>query len=608
MNAAHRCRMPNTHGFRSKALHVVAYSAALLFVPAVVAGFSLSTKLSNVPSMTAPAYAGELPDTRIADPARKTAVVLSSAFGAEITDMLPTFDILATSGAFNVYTVAPERTVLPLTNSMSNATGLDFIPDLSYADYESQIAKAPDLIAIPYLPNYSLERDRAVVDWIRAHFGPNTTILTICAGTEVLADTGLLEGRAATTNTGWFEKLELRVPTATWVRNVRYVDDGNIISSTNLASGIDATLHTVERLVSRAAAEDTARRLGYRHLRALDDPRSPAVSSMSVVLPVALNGAFTPGQQSVGVLLYDGMDELGLAGLIDPYTISLIAHVVTTAPERTVVHSKHGVALLPRYDFRTTPPLDRVLIAAGRPEEQRQQVMANWSRVQPSRPVEDLFQNAGTSETAYDATIRDLAHHQNNILARAVGQSQYYPIDDSEFVDFGFPVTQVLGALALSLMGAGIVFALIHLPKRRLQHAVVASLMVVSLTGCMQVDSVKNTDKDLSTDQLSAHQLFHVGFSASPTPPPVDQLHTWSLRVMTPDGRPVEHAAVAVRGDMPEHGHGLPTQPRMTSEVSPGTYIVEGMKFQMGGWWVVDFDITDTDGQADTVRFNLILQ
>ncbi len=77
---------------------------------------------------------------------------------------------------------------------------------------------------------------------------------------------------------------------------------------------------------------------------------------------------------------------------------------------------------------------------------------------------------------------------------------------------------------------------------------------------------------------------------------------------MTPDGRPVEHAAVAVRGDMPEHGHGLPTQPRMTSEVSPGTYIVEGMKFQMGGWWVVDFDITDTDGHTDAVRFNLILQ
>ena len=124
------------------------------------------------------------------------------------------------------------------------------------------MGSAPDLIAIPYLPNYSLERDLAVVDWIRAHTGPNTTILAICAGTEVLADTGLLEGRTATTNTGWMEKLELRVPTATWVRNVRYVDDGNIISSTNLASGIDATLHTVERLAGRPAAETAARGIG----------------------------------------------------------------------------------------------------------------------------------------------------------------------------------------------------------------------------------------------------------------------------------------------------------------------------------------------------------
>src|SRR5207248_6204766 len=137
------------------------------------------------PPMTPPAYTSDVPAMRLPDVNKKTAVVLSSALGAEITDTLPTFDILASSGAFNVYTVAPERTVLPLTNSMSNATGVDFIPDLSYADYESQIGSAPDLIAIPYLPNYSLERDLAVVDWIRAHIGPNTTILTICAGTEV---------------------------------------------------------------------------------------------------------------------------------------------------------------------------------------------------------------------------------------------------------------------------------------------------------------------------------------------------------------------------------------------------------------------------------------
>ena len=140
-----------------------------------------------------------------------------------------------------------------------------------------------------------------------------------------------------------------------------------------------------------------------------------------------------------------------------------------------------------------------------------------------------------------------------------------------------------------------------------LARALVGSLLVLSLTGCVPLDDGKHADKDLSTQQLSTHQLFQVGYTASLTPTPVDQLHTWTLQVSRPNGHPVEHAAVTVHGDMPEHGHGLPTQPRVTRESSPGIYTVEGMKFQMTGWWVVDFDITDGDGQADTVRFNLLL-
>jgi hypothetical protein len=57
---------------------------------------------------------------------------------------------------------------------------------------------------------------------------------------------------------------------------------------------------------------------------------------------------------------------------------------------------------------------------------------------------------------------------------------------------------------------------------------------------------------------------------------------------------------------MPQHGHGLPTRPQVTRALGDGTYLVEGMKFQMGGWWVVDFTI-EVNGQSDSVRFNLAL-
>jgi len=86
----------------------------------------------------------------------------------------------------------------------------------------------------------------------------------------------------------------------------------------------------------------------------------------------------------------------------------------------------------------------------------------------------------------------------------------------------------------------------------------------------------------------------------------IDTLHSWTLHLETVDGKPVENATITVHGDMPGHGHGLPTKP-IVSERSNGDYLVEGMKFQMTGWWYVDFGISGSKG-SDTVRFNFILK
>jgi hypothetical protein len=58
---------------------------------------------------------------------------------------------------------------------------------------------------------------------------------------------------------------------------------------------------------------------------------------------------------------------------------------------------------------------------------------------------------------------------------------------------------------------------------------------------------------------------------------------------------------------MPEHGHGMPTQPEVTQELSGGEYLVEGMKFSMPGWWVMKFHIKTID-KEDHATFNLLLK
>jgi hypothetical protein len=86
----------------------------------------------------------------------------------------------------------------------------------------------------------------------------------------------------------------------------------------------------------------------------------------------------------------------------------------------------------------------------------------------------------------------------------------------------------------------------------------------------------------------------------------IGQLHGWRLDVQDREANGVAGAEITVDGGMPQHGHGLPTRPRVTKDLGGGAYEVEGMRFNMGGWWVVRFHIRSTAGD-DTVTFNIRL-
>jgi hypothetical protein len=114
-------------------------------------------------------------------------------------------------------------------------------------------------------------------------------------------------------------------------------------------------------------------------------------------------------------------------------------------------------------------------------------------------------------------------------------------------------------------------------------------------------------DLDTSTELISDQGLFRVAYRPQSGSIAVNQIHSWVLHVETADGQPVEDAEIRVEGDMPQHGHGLPTVPQVTENLGGGDYLVEGMKFHMPGWWFAEFDITSGE-QTDHVAFNFILK
>jgi len=86
-------------------------------------------------------------------------------------------------------------------------------------------------------------------------------LLSICSGVFVLAASGLLNGRKATTHWRYTEMLKARFPDITVVEDVLYQDEGEILTSAGSAAGIDLCLHVVRRDYGMEAANHVARRL-----------------------------------------------------------------------------------------------------------------------------------------------------------------------------------------------------------------------------------------------------------------------------------------------------------------------------------------------------------
>ena len=122
------------------------------------------------------------------------------------------------------------------------------------------------------------------------------------------------------------------------------------------------------------------------------------------------------------------------------------------------------------------------------------------------------------------------------------------------------------------------------------------------LAGCMTPPE----GLDLSLDKPAAAGTYRVTLVPPAKQPAINQMHSWQVKLATPDGAAVRNATFKVDGGMPQHGHGLPTQPRVTREIEPGTYALDGMKFSMTGWWEIKLAVAAAPG-ADKVTFNTVV-
>jgi len=137
-------------------------------------------------------------------------------------------------------------------------------------------------------------------------------------------------------------------------------------------------------------------------------------------------------------------------------------------------------------------------------------------------------------------------------------------------------------------------------------HSVSRLTAIIILAAAGSGCATPPANLDLALEKQSVSGRYAVALLPPPLAPAINQIHSWTVKLADTSGAPIAGAMVTVGGGMPQHGHGFPTKPRVTRELEGGTYLVEGMKFSMPGWWDIRFEIQGSQG-VDRVTFNTIV-
>ena len=121
-----------------------------------------------------------------------------------------------------------------------------------------------DILVVPGGRGTRRERtNRVLLDWIAAQDRQTALTTSVCTGAFLLAATGVLDGRRATTHWASIEWLREHHPMIDVRADERVVDEGRVVTSAGISAGIDMALHLVARLHGEAVAMQTARRMEY---------------------------------------------------------------------------------------------------------------------------------------------------------------------------------------------------------------------------------------------------------------------------------------------------------------------------------------------------------
>lgn len=177
----------------------------------------------------------------------------------EVLDFAGPFEVFSITKVheekpFTVYTVSQNGEMITARN------GLKVKPDYSIEDLPPV-----DILIIPGgkgARENEVQND-IIINWIRQQMKEVKLITSVCTGALLLAKAGLLDGLKATTHWASIQTFKKDFPNVEVMENVKFVDEGHIITSAGISAGINMSFHIVKNLLGVEIAEETAKSMEY---------------------------------------------------------------------------------------------------------------------------------------------------------------------------------------------------------------------------------------------------------------------------------------------------------------------------------------------------------
>ncbi|MCM3711036.1 DJ-1/PfpI family protein [Sporosarcina luteola] len=151
-------------------------------------------------------------------------------------------------------------TITDTGNEIKTHSGIKVQPDFSI-DNSPEL----DILIIPGGPLRAVQsvvKNQKVIDWIIKH-NSIEYICSVCTGAYILGETGLLDGKKATTHHLAMKVLQEKYPDIRVASNSKVVHDSNLITSGGVSSGINMALYLVEQIMGKTTSERTAKTIEF---------------------------------------------------------------------------------------------------------------------------------------------------------------------------------------------------------------------------------------------------------------------------------------------------------------------------------------------------------